>query len=84
MSWCSCSRAFPSWSSPRCDNSWVLLGALPMQWSLPIASTVSCVSWALRPNSLWNPPVSGVVFLANFLSCRLRDFHFPGSLSVAR
>eukprot|EP00972_Heterocapsa_arctica_P068666 10146760-Heterocapsa_arctica.AAC.1 len=39
-----------------------------MLWSLPTASTVSCVSWALRPNSLWNPPGSGVVFLANFLS----------------
>eukprot|EP00972_Heterocapsa_arctica_P075540 11141520-Heterocapsa_arctica.AAC.1 len=39
-----------------------------MLWSLPVASTDSCISWALRPNSLWNPPGSGVGFLANFLS----------------
>eukprot|EP00972_Heterocapsa_arctica_P011734 1718276-Heterocapsa_arctica.AAC.1 len=56
MSCCSCSRVFPSWSSPRCGSSWVLLSALPVLWSLPIASTDSCVSWALRPNSLWKPP----------------------------
>eukprot|EP00972_Heterocapsa_arctica_P019675 2903348-Heterocapsa_arctica.AAC.1 len=39
-----------------------------MLWLRPSASTVSCVSWALRPNNLWNPPGSGGVLFANFLS----------------